>query len=121
MKDPKDGHSDTYYVDGPITAMSQDSWRADGIPAWTGRTIEKNHQKITRPLETSIASGHFTFSYGHLLKAAGHDSAFEDYYMQEELWMTYAYWKAGYKLYSPSEVILYHLYDRNYRPDVIAD
>ena len=35
--------------------------------------------------------------------------------------MTYAYWKAGYKLYQPNEIVLYHLYDSNYRPDIIDD
>ena len=35
--------------------------------------------------------------------------------------MTYAYWKAGYKLYQPNEIVLYHLYDRNYRPDIVDD
>ena len=35
--------------------------------------------------------------------------------------MTYAYWKAGYKLYQPNDIVLYHLYEINYRPHVIDD
>ena len=80
-KDPMDGNSDTYYVDGAITAMSQDKWREDGLPSWKGRPIEKNDKKIIRPFETPVAAGHFVFSHGHLLKAAGHDEAIEDYYL----------------------------------------
>ena len=79
-KNPKDGSSETYYVDGPVTAMSQDTWREDGMPSWSGRAIEKNDKKIIRPVETSLASGHFVFSHGHLLAVAGHDSDFEDYF-----------------------------------------
>ena len=80
-KDPKDGSSATYYVDGAVAAMSQDKWKDDGLPSWMGRTVEKNHKQIIRPFETSVAAGHFTFSHGHLLTAAGHDEAFEEYFM----------------------------------------
>ena len=50
-----------------------------------------------------LASGHFTFSYGHILKVAGHDGSFENLFSWEELWMAYMYWKKGYTLYSPNK------------------
>ena len=50
----------------------------DGMPAWKGRPIEKNWDKITRPFESPLASGHYSFSRGHLIENAGHDGAFEN-------------------------------------------
>ena len=71
------------------------------MPAWSGRTFERNADKFVRPYLTMLASGHFTFSYGHILKAAPHDGAFENLFSWEEIWMSYMYWKKGYTLYSP--------------------
>ena len=101
--------------------MSQYEFRKDGMPAWKGRSIEKNSDKLIRPFETPLASGHFCFSHGHLLENAGHDGKFENNFAWEELWMAYSYWKAGYTLYSPNEVVMYHNYDPKYRPDFAPD
>ena len=79
-----------------------EDWREDGMPAWKGRNIEKNSNKMIRPYETVLASGHFTFSHGHLLRVAGHDGSFTNLFSWEEIWMTYMYWKKGYTLYAPN-------------------
>ena len=73
------------------------------MPAWSGRTFERNADKFVKPYETMLASGHFTFSYGHILKVAGHDGSFENLFSWEEIWMAYMYWKKGYTLYSPNK------------------
>ena len=121
LADPNDGNSEDIFLEGPPPAMSQYEFRKDGMPAWKGRSVEKNAHKLIRPWETPLASGHYCFSHGHLLEAAGHDGNYENNFAWEELWMAYSYWKAGYKLYSPNEIVLYHLYDHSYRPDVVAD
>ena len=96
--------------------MSHYEVREDGMPAWKGRSVEKNAHKLTKPWETPLASGHYCFSHGHLLENAGHDGSFENNFSWEEIWMAYAYWKAGYTLYAPNENIVYHYYDRTIRP-----
>ena len=68
-----------------------------------------------------LASGHFTFSKGHILKVAGHDGSFENLFSWEEIWMAYMYWKKGYTLYSPNKNIVFHYYDRSYRPNQYID
>ena len=100
------------------------SWyeiREDGMPAWKGRPIEKNEDKLIRPFESALASGHYCFSRGHLLAVAGHDATFENNFSWEEIWMAYAYWRAGYTVYAPNETIIWHNYDRSYRPQYGLD
>ena len=121
LEDSKNGYSQANLLEGPPVAMSQYEFRHDGMPAWKGRTIEKNAHKLIRPWETPLASGHFCFSHGHLLENAGHDAKYENNFAWEELWMAYTYWKAGYTLYAPNEVVLYHNYDSSYRPGIEPD
>ena len=63
-----------------------------------------------------VASTHFVFSHGNLLKDAGHDESIENVNINsdswEQMWMTYTYWKKGYTLYSPNKNIMFHNYDR---------
>ena len=35
--------------------------------------------------------------------------------------MAYMYWKKGYTLYIPVMNVVYHLYDKEYRPDQLKD
>ena len=81
------------------------------MPLWSARDIEINANKLFRPFETVLASGHFIFSHGHLAKVAKHDSSLVNLYEWEELWMTYTYWKKGFTLYIPTGNIVYYNYD----------
>ena len=107
VADPNNPSSDTHFADGPPLMFSQDRWNEDGMPSGVGRPFDKNADKLTRPFETMYASGHFTFSHGHLLQAAGHGGEHDTVFAWEELWMTHAYWTAGYTLYAPSQTFLF--------------
>ena len=72
-----------FFVDGPIIAMSQYDTYTDGRPAFEGRGIEKNADKLIRPFESPLASGHFVFSHGHLLENAGHEDNDENFSWEE--------------------------------------
>ena len=76
---------------------------------------------MTRPFETPLASDHFVFSHGHLLKVAGHDETYEYDFGWEETWMAYMYRKNGYTLYSPHRPVMYKLWKEDYKPDVVED
>ena len=54
------------------------------------------------------------------MKVAGHDETVANQ-AWEELWMAYTYWKKGYTLYSPVESVIYHLYEKDYRPQYLTD
>ena len=120
-EDPLNSNAKTYFVDGPVQLITQKNWNADGMPSWASRPLEKHQDAMTRPVETMLASAHFTFSHGHLLKVAGHDEMQEYQLAWEELWMAYMYWKQGYTLYSPVEAVVYHSYDNSYRNLFIND
>ena len=83
--------------------------------------MERNADKLTKPFESPLPSGHFCFSHGHLLTNAGHDESLENNFSWEEIWMSYMYWKKGYTLYAPNEVLIWHNYNRSYRPQFDTD
>lgn len=84
------------------------------MPLFEAKKLERNSDKLTRPIETMAASYHYVFSHGHLLKVAGHDGSFDNVSMVsdewEQMWMTYMYWKKGYTLYSPNVESIYYNY-----------
>ena len=82
--------------------------RRDGQPACKARSIEKNAEKLTRPFLNPAYSGHFNFSYGHFLLNAGYEGKFENVFSWEEPYQAYLAFKAGYTLYAPNEVIMWH-------------
>ena len=109
--------SASYFADGPPLVFAQERWNEDGMPNGYGRNIDKNADKLTRPFETMYASGHFAFSHGDLLQVAGHGGEHDTVFAWEELWMTHAYWTAGYTLYAPSETFLFHGGENSEGPD----
>ena len=87
------------------------------MPAFGGRSIAKNVDKLIKPFESPCYSAHFIFSYGKLLIDAGYDKAFTDInvFHWEEPYSIYLAWKAGYTVYSPNQEILWHLFRREDR------
>ena len=113
--DPADG-AEVRLMEGPPLAMVLHEWRDDGMPAWRGRPIDQNSERLTRPYETALASGNFAFSWGKLLEECGHSAEYDNVFSWEEIWMAYKYWSAGYTLYAPNETVMHHNWDRTYRP-----
>ena len=81
-----------------------------------GQNIDRNLYKLDKPIESGHYSGNFAFSYGHLILNAGYDKNFDNVFNWEEPYQTYLAWKAGYKLYNPHQILIYHMWDRSYRP-----
>ena len=100
--------------------MSNNQLKIDGMPVFEGRGIEKNANKLIRPFESPIASHHFIFSHGHLLENAGHVDE-EENYTWEDFAISYMYWKKGYTIYAPNEMLIWHNYNRDYRPGFDTD
>ena len=71
------------------------------MPLHGFRNIEERENMINRPFESSVFSGGFNFSHGHLIKNAGYDKAFDFVFNWEEPYQGYLAWKAGYKFYAP--------------------
>ena len=84
-------------------------------------SLERNEDWFVRPFEQSGFAGGFVFSHGHLILNAGYSKHFDNVYAWEEPFQYYLLWKAGYTAYSPHEPVIYHNYERSYRPDFAAD
>ena len=54
------------------------------MPLHGFRNIEERENMINRPFESSVFSGGFNFSHGHLIKNAGYDKAFDFVFNWEE-------------------------------------
>ena len=81
-----------------------------------GQMIDQNQGLLEKPIESGHYSGNFCFSYGHLILNAGYSKEFDNIFNWEEPYQTYLAWKAGYTLYAPNQLILWHQWDRTYRP-----
>ena len=79
------------------------------------RELQMNAATITKPVESAILAAGFNFSHGHLITNAGYDKELENVFYWEEPYQSYLAWKAGYKLYTPSEQVNFYFWDRSYR------
>ena len=83
--------------------------------------VQRNHDKLVRPFENHGFAGHFVFSSGHLLLNAGYDGDYNYVFYWEETYQAYLAWKAGYTIYAPNDVIVWHRFDSTYRPVFLQD
>ena len=52
---------------------------------------------------------------------ASYDKAFENVFVWEEPYQIYLTWKAGYTMYLPNVQVIWHNWDRSYRPTFYYD
>ena len=108
------------YIHENFKTMVVEEVRPDGQPVCMSRSIEKNPQKLTRPILSPAYSGHFNFSHGHLLLNAGYEEV-ANVFSWEEPYQAYLAWKAGYTIYAPNEVVMWHQWVRDYKPSYEVD
>ena len=82
-----------------------------------------NNEAITKPIETMMYAAGFAFSHGHFITNAGYDEGYANanVFYWEEQYQAYLAWKAGYQLFIPAQQVIYHLWDRSYRPQFGGD
>ena len=94
----------------------------DGLPRFKSRSIADKHAgKFKRPFECLFYAAGFNFSAGRVIAECGYCDEVDNLFFGEELFMMQKLWRNGYKLYSPSTNLIYHLWDRQYRPTFAAD
>ena len=86
------------------------------MPVIGVRMIDRNSEKLVRPFESSQIAAGMIFSHGNWIKNAGYSKEYENVFNWEEFLQTYLAWKAGYKLYALNEKVVWHLWDRSFRP-----
>ena len=86
------------------------------MPVHGVRGLDRNADKMVRPFESSGFSAHCAFSHGHYIKNAGYSGEVDNIFSWEEPLQGYLSWKAGYTLYAMHEQVVFHLWDRSFRP-----
>ena len=112
--DPKDGYSDANAWPG-INLMRWYQFNLS-MPIHGGKFIDYRDDMIERPFESHSYSANFCFSHGHLITNAGYDKNYDFVFNWEEPYQSYLTWKAGYRMYAPNKTVVWHLWDRSYRP-----
>ena len=120
MDDPTDGYSAFSLHTSAVVAMRhyqiRDEPGGDRMPVHGVRQLDRNSDKMVRPFESSAFSAHTAFSHGHYILNAGYSGEVDNTFSWEEPLQTYLSWKAGYTLYALHEQVVFHLWDRSFRP-----
>ena len=93
----------------------------DRMPVNGIRSFDRNADKMVRPFESSEYCAGLNFSHGHLIKNAGYRREYSNVFKWEEPLQTYLAFKAGYKMYALNEQVIWHLWDRSFRPRFAED
>ena len=86
--------------------------KSDGLPRFKSRIIAKNSEKFVKPFECFFYAAGFNFSWGQLIQDCGYTDQVDNLFFGEELLQMHKLWQAGYKLYSPNQNVIYHLWER---------
>lgn len=94
----------------------------DGLPRFKSRPIAAKHaSKLLKPFECLFFAAGFNFSYGTLLQDCGYTDEVDNLFFGEELLQMQKMHARGYKMYSPNENLIFHLWERQYRPTFAQD
>lgn len=71
--------------------------------------------ELNEPVKSYFWAAGFSFSRGNIVHDVPYDSNLEYLFFGEEILMTVRLFTNGYKIYAPHQVLIYHLWNRNYR------
>jgi len=104
-------------LDEKITvAMCFKGFAADGLPRFKSRPLTNLKGKLDRPFQSLFWAAGFSFSAGNLLYECGYTNEVDDVFFGEELFQMMKFYDMGWQLFSPQENLIYHLWERDYRP-----
>jgi [Skp1-protein]-hydroxyproline N-acetylglucosaminyltransferase len=71
---------------------------------------------LCRPIPSLFWAAGFAFSSGRVVRDVPYDASLRFLFFGEEASMSGRLWTHGWDFYAPSEMVLYHLWTRAYRP-----
>jgi hypothetical protein len=95
---------------GPYKIGFMDGY--EGVPNLCSRECTPAERE--EPSHSAVAAGGFTFAHGTLLLDVPQDPLV--YFIGEEVLMSVRYWTHGYDIFTPTRILMYHLYVANH-PD----
>jgi hypothetical protein len=93
--------------------MNFDRFTPEGIILFRPAAIART-QTSAEPVRARFLSAHFLLTLGMFVRDVPYDPAL--YFIGEEITLTLRAFTAGYDLFHPGEVIVWHEYTRDYRP-----
>ena len=90
--------------------MEFDRFSADGNVHFLPHTID-NYQQLTAPIPSRFASGHFLFADGTFCQEVPYDPTY--YFHGEEINLSVRAYLAGYDMFAPHRVVVWHEYTRS--------
>ena len=119
MLDTVKDYRDVKCNEGPCVAMCFNEFsKLDGLPRFKSRNVSK---KFERPFECLFYAAGFNFSYGRVIEECGYTDEVDNLFFGEELFQMQKLFTKGYSMYTPPENLIYHLWERNYRPTFAQD
>lgn len=76
---------------------------------------------LEEPCHTFFWSAHFSFSSSDVVREVPYDPQLQMLFYGEEILMTLRLFTNGWDLFAPSRGLVYHLWERDYRPVYMAD
>jgi len=90
--------------------MEFDRFAPEGPVHFLPHTIDE-FREIDRPVRSRFISGHFIFTYGEFCKEVEYDPNY--YFHGEEINLSVRAYMAGYDLFAPHKVVMWHEYTRD--------
>jgi [Skp1-protein]-hydroxyproline N-acetylglucosaminyltransferase len=91
---------------------------ASGSSTAAGRKKRKKRKKMSPPRPSLFWASGFSFSRSQLLKEVPYDNDIPHLFFGEEISMALRMFTHGWDTFTPSDAVVYHLWDRSYRPTV---
>jgi len=105
--------------DVPVAMCFKEFAKSDGLPRFKSRSLLPG--KLTRPFRSLFWAAGFSFSKGSLLEECAYTMEVDDVFFGEELFQMMKFHDKGWTLFSPAENLIYHLWERDYRPTFAAE
>ncbi len=104
--------------DGKVTThICQGKFEPDGMVSF----LSMQHKPKPLPMRTYFLAGGFLFGPGHLVTSVPFDPHLLYLFWGEELLLAARLWTSGYDIFSPSEAVCSHVYERYDKPNIFTD
>ena len=107
--------------DVDVTILCADHFDKDGMLRIKGKRLvppSSLHTNIQTPRSSLFWASGFSFSKSLLLQEIPYDPNLSHLFFGEEISMALRMYTHGWDIYTPMDAVVYHLWDRSYRPTV---
>ena len=104
-------------TDSRISFLCFKEFGKDEMIRFTGKVLTELPNQNNQPISSFFWVSGFSFSKGEVIKQVPYDPHLPFLFFGEEISMTLRLWTHGYDFYCPPFNVVFHLWERNYRPN----